>query len=147
MKSIVPNQKYVAWKSADELHEISLAWIAELKFIKDEQRFLKELIKSHTMDLISNKGYKQNEEIVKNLYKLTKEISFLLQKIANHVNDVTILIDGIDQLNEEKEYKKAHCFLLKEVNDYFERYKNYKKNVFEHIKRIIKQKKVKRLLK
>lgn len=146
MKTKIPNVKYIEWKSPDELHETSLNWISELKFIKDEQHFLEELIENHTLELISGERFEKSKAIVNELSELSKKIDPLLKKIINHTNELTILIDGIDQPVEEKQYKKNHSKLVVEVSNYEEIYKDNKRKIFELIKSIIKQKKQKRLL-
>lgn len=146
MKSKKPNVSYIEWKSPDELHEASLHWISELKFIKDEQHFLNELIENYTLQLISKKTFEKSKETIQEVLKKRKEIDPLLKKIIQHINGLTILIDGIDQPAEEKTYKENHRELVIEVNEYLNDYKEIKRDIFELIKEIIKQSKQKRLL-
>ena len=103
MKTIMPNIKYIESKSPDELHVESLNWISELKFIKDEQRFLNDLLKSFTLQLLENQEFSKNREIINNLTKIRKGGEQLLKKLINHENELLILVDGIDQIKEEKE--------------------------------------------
>ncbi|WP_299431305.1 hypothetical protein [uncultured Aquimarina sp.] len=146
MKSKKPNIKYVEWKSAEELHEASLIWISELKFIKDEQRFLNDLIENYTMQLISEKTFEKSSKIINELNLKRKEVNPLLKKVIKHCNELTILVDGIDQPEEEKKYKENHQELLVEVSAYFDNYKQTKRRIFDLIKTIIKTGKQKRLL-
>ncbi len=146
MKSKELNVKYVEWQTPEELHETSLDWVSELKFIKDEQHFLDELIKNYTMQLISEKTFEESKEIVNELSQKRKVIEPLLKKIINHHNKLTVLVDDVDQPKEEKQYKEDHRLLLKEISKYFNTYKEVKRKVFEFIKTIIKQGKQKRLL-
>lgn len=146
MKTKQPNPKYVEWRSPEELHETSLYWISELKFIKDEQHFLEELIENHTLQLISKTTFDISKPIVQALSKSKKNIEPLLKKIINHHNELTILLDGIDQPIEEKKYKEEHRKLMVAVNDFLKEYREVKRNTFDLIKTIIKQSKQKRLL-
>ncbi|WP_298541393.1 hypothetical protein [uncultured Aquimarina sp.] len=146
MKSKKPNIKYIEWKSPEELHEASLNWISELKFIKDEQHFLEELIENYTIQLISGKTFEKSSEIVNELALNRKQINPLLKKVIRHFNELTILVDGIDQPKEEKKYKENHQELLVEVSTYFESYKETKRRIFDLIKAIVKKGKQKRLL-
>ena len=146
MKAKEPNIKYVEWKSPEESHETSINWVSELKFIKDEQHFLDELIENYTLQLISEKTFEKSKSIVNELSTKRKELDPLLKKIINHVNELTILVDGIDQPKEEKEYKQEHGTLLVEVNQYLAGYKEIKRSIFELMKGIMKQGKQKRLL-
>ncbi len=142
----MPNIKYIESKSPDELHVESLNWISELKFIKDEQRFLNELLKSFTLQLLENQEFSKNREIINNLTKIRKGGEQLLKKLINHENELLILVDGIDQIKEEKHYRFLHSTYLLEVTNYFNDYKSLKKEIFSVIKQILKQEKQKRLL-
>ena len=147
MKIKKPNTKYIEWKSPEELHEASLNWVSELKFIKDEQHFLDELIENYTLQLISGDTFEKSKKIVNELSELRKHTGPLLKRTINHVNELTILIDGIDQPKEEKVYKEEHRLLLIAVNEYQHTYKKIKRSIFDLIKTIMKQSKQKRLLK
>ena len=146
MKTIMPNIKYIESKSPDELHVESLNWISELKFIKDEQHFLDELLKSYTIQLIENQDFSKNKKIISKLSKLRKTGENLLKKLINHENELLILVDGIDQIKEEKHYRFLHSTYLLEVTNYFNDYKDVKRVIFEVVKEIMKHEKQKRLL-
>ncbi|EZH74731.1 hypothetical protein ATO12_08300 [Aquimarina atlantica] len=146
MKAKQPNIKYVEWRSPEELHEISLNWVSELKFIKDEQHFLDELIENHTIQLISKKIFEESKNILQELSLSRKGLDPLLKKIINHHNELTILLDGIDQPVEEKQYKEDHWELTMAVSKYLNSYKETKRKVFDLIKTIMKEGKQKRLL-
>ncbi len=138
--------KFVEWSNPEELHQESLNWMLELEFIKDEQRFLNELIKNHTLQLISGEMYQRSLAVVNELSKEEKEVISLLKKIKKHTNKLEILVDGIDQLNEEKKYKEDHYMWKIETSTYLDNYKDTKKKIFSLIKQIMKQEKQKRLL-
>ena len=146
MKTIMPNIKYIESKNPDELHVESLNWISELKFIKDEQHFLDELLKSYTIQLIENQDFSKNKEIISQLSKLRKTGEKLMKKLINHENELLILVDGIDQIKEEKHYRFLHSTYLLEVTNYFNDYKAIKRDIFIVIKAIMKHEKQKRLL-
>lgn len=146
MKTIMPNIKYIESKSPDELHVESLNWISELKFIKDEQHFLNELLKSYTLQLIENQKFSKNKEIIGDLSKLRKTGEKILKKLINHENELLILVDGIDQIKEEKHYRFLHSTYLLEVTNYFNDYKTIKRDIFGAVKQIMKHEKQKRLL-
>lgn len=146
MKTRQPNIKYVEWKSAEELHEMALDWISELKFVKDEQHFLDELLEEHTFQILSGKTFEESSEIIRKISKRREELEPLLKKIIQHHNELTILMDGIDQPKEEQEYKEHHRELVIEVNTYFNSYKKTKLEIFDLIKSIMKMSKQKRLL-
>ena len=146
MKTIMPDIKYIESKSPVELHVESLNWISELKFIKDEQRFLDELLKSYTIQLIEKQDFTKNKKIISALSKLEKDGEKLLKKIINHENELLILVDGIDQIKEEKHYRFLHSTYIMNVTNYFNEYKDVKREIFDVVKRIMKQEKQKKLL-
>ncbi len=146
MKTIMPDIKYIESKSPVELHVESLNWISELKFIKDEQRFLDELLKSYTIQLIENQDFSKNKEIISHLSKLEKNGEELLKKIINHENELLILVDGIDQIKEEKHYRFLHSTYIMQVTNYFNEYKDVKREIFNVVKKIMKHEKQKKLL-
>ncbi len=146
MKLKTPNIKYVEWRSPEELHEASLNWISALKFVKYEQHFLDELIENYTLQLISGKTFDKSKKVIHELSQKRKTIDPLLKKIINHHNELTIILDGIDQPTEEKKYKEVYRKLLAELNEYSNTYKEVKKKIFELVKSIIKKDKQKRLL-
>jgi uncharacterized membrane protein YgaE (UPF0421/DUF939 family) len=114
--------------------------VSELKFIKDE------LIENHTLQLISKKIFEKSRNILHELSHSRKSLDPLLKKIINHHNQLTILLDGIDQPIKEKQYKENHWGLTIEMSKYFDTYKEVKRKIFDLIKAIIKQGKQKRLL-
>lgn len=146
MKTKHPSVKYIAWRSPEELHETSLHWISELKFIKDELCFLEELIENNTLQLISEKAFAKSKEIVNELSRKRKGFDPLFKKIINHHNKLVLLLDSIDQPIKEKQYKEDHQELMIKVCRYFDNYKETKKKIFDHIKTIMRQSKQKRLL-
>ncbi|MFL1896212.1 hypothetical protein ACJRPK_10955 [Aquimarina sp. 2-A2] len=147
MKSKTINPKYIEWRSPEEMHEIALTWISELKFIKDEQHFLDELLESFSLQMLSDKNFQKSKTVINGLSDKRKAIEPMLKKIINHHNKLTILMDGIDQLEEEKEYKEENRLLYLEVTEYLNEYKDVKRQVFDLIKTIMKHTKQKRLLK
>ena len=147
MKSKTINPKYIEWRSPEEMHEIALTWISELKFIKDEQHFLDELLESFSLQMLSDKNFQKSKTVINGLSDKRKAIEPMLKKIINHHNKLTILMDGIDQLEKEKEYKEENRSLYLEVTEYLNEYKDVKRQVFDLIKTIMKHTKQKRLLK
>ena len=145
MRKNTPTYKFVEWCSPEELHEDALNWISELEFIKDEQQFLDALIKNHTLELISGDIYSKSLKLVSELSREEKKVAYLLEVVQKHSNQLQILMDGIDQLKEEKKYKEVHYVLKIDVSRYEDDYKKTKREIFSLIKQIMKQKKQKRL--
>lgn len=146
MKKEKKAYRFVEWSSPDELHEASLLWRSELQFVNDEQHFLDDLIKNHTLELISGELYQKSLAAISDLEKEKKQLTQLLEKVGTHINKLEILVDGINQTIEEKQYKQDHYVLNVEVSRYLEDYKETKKDIFNLIKLILRRAKEKRLL-
>lgn len=147
MRVIQTKPKYVAWLSSEEMHNHSKKWLSELEFAKDEQLFFNDLVKSYTLQLIDAKHFKKSKSLIKQLSRLQKGTDKLIQTIKEHGRDLKIMVDGIDQLKEEKAYKKEHEKYTIKVNAFFKAYRSQKSKLFSHIKGIMKENKQKRLLK
>ena len=146
MKTTKKHPKYVEWLNAEEMHDASRNWISELNFIKDEQHFLEELIKSYTLQLIDNDNFVKSKDIVDTMNKLQKKNKTLLEAVKIHENKLEIMVDGIDQIKEEQAYKNKHRELIIYVNKYLKDYRTLKSRLFEVIKVVMKKAKQKRLL-
>ena len=138
--------KYQEWLSPEIIHKASLDWLSELRFIKDEQLFFDDLIKSYTLQLIESKHYKKSKDIIDKLNELKKDTKTIMGIVQAHEHDLKILVDGVDQLTEEEAYRKEHLRLIIDVSNFLEKYRGIKKQVFKLIKGIIKEGKQKRLL-
>ncbi|MDC8003783.1 hypothetical protein POV27_06955 [Aureisphaera galaxeae] len=145
MKKAKQAYRFVEWSSPDELHEATLEWKSELEFIKVEQRFLNQLIANHTLELISKEIRKESQELISELYKEEKEVDGLFDDVLKHSNRLEILVDGVDQIQEEKQFKEAHYFLKMEVLSYLNNYKETKRKIFLLIQQIMKKKKRKQI--
>lgn len=147
MKTVNENIKYVEWLNAEEMHKASIGWISELKFIKDEQHFFEDLIKSYTLQLIDSQNFLKSKEIVETLNKLQKKNKALIKTIIIHENKLQIMVDGIDEPKKEEVYKNKHRELILNVSKYVKDYKNLKLKLFEIVKSVMKKEKQKHLLK
>lgn len=68
-------------------------WISQLEFIKDEQRFLNELITNYTIPLISAKAYDTSKLTIGNLLKEQKELDVLIARVQDHNNTFEKLLE------------------------------------------------------
>tara|TARA_R110002073_G_scaffold13377_2_gene57130 strand:- start:67 stop:516 length:450 start_codon:yes stop_codon:yes gene_type:complete len=146
MKTTQTSTKYVEWLSAETMHKNSINWLSDLEFMKDEQLFFDDLIKSFTLQLIDSKHFKKSKVITDTLSKLQKKTNLLVKYVKNHRNDLKIMVDGINQLKEEADYKNEHRRLIVEINDFVKEYRVLKTSLFGLIKTIKKEEKQKRLI-
>lgn len=147
MKSSEKIKSYVEWLSAEELHYDSQNWMSKLNFAKDEQRFLQNLIKDYTLDLLDAKVFNKVKPAISDLKELENEHEQLHKKVKLHENQLQIMVDDVDQLKMEEAYVKTHMNLTIEVNNYFEKYQSVKTAIFNIISSVMKNRKQKRLLK
>lgn len=146
MKTKSKPPKYVAWLSAETMHDASKKWLSELKFAKDEQLFLDDLVKSYTLQLIDSKHFKESRNVIIQLGELQKKTDTLIETIKKHERELKIMVDGIDQIQLEKAYKENHGKLIVKVADFLKAYKKLKTQLFALVKSILKANKQKRLL-
>ncbi|MFD1614074.1 hypothetical protein [Gelatiniphilus marinus] len=137
---------YQAWFSAETMHSNSIKWLSQLRFVKDEQQFLDDLVKSYTLKLIDSKHFAKSKTIVRQLNRLQKETHILIDSIVKHEKTLQIMVDGINQIQEENAYRAAHIKLKSQVGDFFIKYRSLKTQLFSLIKGIIKEEKQNRLL-
>ncbi|MDC6365946.1 MULTISPECIES: hypothetical protein [Flavobacteriaceae] len=146
MESKITRKSFREWFSADELHEESKKWISEMKFTQDEQRFLNNMVKDYTLDIIDTDMFNVIKPLVESLSELENSLEILLGKIVLHENQLRIMVDDVDQKKMENAYLDTHSDLHKEVDDYFEKYREDKTQMFDIVSKVIKRKKQKRLL-
>lgn len=146
MKTKHKDSKYVAWLSTETMHNASRKWLSELEFTKDEQLFFDDLIKSYTLQLIDSKHFAKSKNIVSQISEIQIETNKLIETIKKHERELKIMVDGINQIDLENDYKDKHGKLIVTVSEFLEKYKILKSQLFTLIKSIIKEGKQKRLL-
>lgn len=138
--------RYIEWIDPEEMHRVTVLWLSEVKFMRDEQMFLNNLIKHYTVQLVDSKIFGKSKEIVSKLTDLEKEAISLMKKIQAHENKLEIMIDDIDQLDLEKAYRDKHRELAGIMDSYKEDYMQIKTRLFNLVSGVLKKEKQKRLL-
>ena len=128
------------------MHLETVEWMSELKFVKDEQLFLNNLVKHYTIQLADEKNYQRSKDIVGAILDAENEVKTLMKKIQVHENQLEIMVDDIDQPKMEQAYKETHKELKVEMQQYLEGYRELKKRLFALISEVIRVDKQKRLL-
>jgi len=136
----------IEFLSAEEMHKASLGWLRELEFIKDEHLFFEDMITSFSLQLIQNKGFEQNVEIIDVINASQKRNNSLIKIIKKHDKNLRLLVDGVDQIKEETIYKQEHRNLIEVINEHLKEYKSLKTQLFAIIKGVIKKEKQKKLM-
>ncbi|MCF4102710.1 hypothetical protein L1I30_13615 [Gillisia sp. M10.2A] len=147
MKKNTSKFRYVEWKSADEMDHTTNQWISEMKFIKDEHLFFKDMLKEYTLPIIESNLFPQVKVLIDQLTTSEKKVDTLLKDVQNHKNGIEVLVDLKDEPAKERAYKEEHRNLLQEVNSFTEVYNKMKKEIFATVSQALKHLKQKRLLK
>ena len=146
MKTKSDQYKYIEWLTVEDILEDTRKWQSELEFIKDEELFFDDLIKSYTLQLINSKHFEESKRIMDKLSKFHKKTDTMIGLVKSHERKLKILVDGIDQPKQEDGYKKEHQWLINNFDEYLEKYKALKAQLFDQIKNILKEQKQKLLL-
>ena len=138
--------KYIEWRSVEDLHADILNSISELRFIKDEQQFLEDLIINHTMGLIAGNSYELSKNVITKLSKSRIKLGPILKKLTSHSNKLELLLDDNQIVNEIEDFKELHNQLMLDFNSYNSQFKRIKKQIFKLIKKLLKEVKQHKLL-
>jgi len=137
---------YIRWRDPQGLHEDSITCISELRFAKDELKFLNDLIASHTLELLSENLYKTSKELMDQIGKMRKGLKPLIKNMVKHSNNLELLLDDVEIPDEDDDYKIAHYNLMFEAVSFLSKFKKLKRRVFRLIKAILKENKKRKLL-
>ena len=146
MSAAINKKRMMEWLDPNEMHEASLKWMSELKFIRDEQLFLNDLVKSYTLQLTDSSVFNESKEIIGAIASSEKELIVLMKKVQAHENQLEIMMDEIDQLKMEKAYTETHWELNSEMARYSVQYRELKLRLFKLVSKVIKRDKGNRLL-
>lgn len=146
MKNNSTKYRYVEWLNTEEMHQETKSWLSELKFIRDEQFFLDDLVRSYTLQLIDSAFFNESKQIIEKIRKAEKDLELILKKVQLHETQLKIMMDGVDQLKMEKAYIETHKELINSINEYTRNYRNIKQGLFQTVSALMKKDKQKRLL-
>jgi len=146
MKTKKQIYRYLEWKSPEEMHRTSLEWISELKFVKDEKLFLNDLIKTYTLQITSMGFFEESRKLITAISNSELDLDLLLRKVRIHENQLSIMLDDVDQPKMEKAYTDTHRNLILTIDNYLIEYRRLKGSLFQMISKVMKKEKQKRLL-
>ena len=146
MKTVHTNAKHTEWLSADEMHFESKKWLSELEFCKEEQWFFEDLIRSYTLQILDNNHFEESKKLIDKLTKIVKQTKTLTNAVKSHERELSVMVDGVDQIEEETAYKKEHRNLSELFDEFKKRYRTLKTKLFDLIKTVMKESKQNRLL-
>ncbi|SKB26006.1 hypothetical protein [Maribacter arcticus] len=137
---------YIDSYSAEDMHEHSKKWFSELSFIKDEQRFLINLIHSFAIKPIDKNEFSKTEDFRNDIEENQKRLNPIIKQVQKHMNQLEIMIDGVNQLEMEQAYRKTHKKLFQKVNQFLLDYRTVKERGFAKLSSILKSTKQKKVL-
>ncbi|MCT4628898.1 hypothetical protein [Winogradskyella sp.] len=146
MKTIHTNAKHTEWLSADEMHFESKKWLSELEFCKEEQWFFEDLIRSYTLQILDNDHFEESKRLIDQLSKIVTQTETLINAVKSHEKQLSIMVDGIDEIAKEKAYKNEHRNLTELFGEFKKRYRILKTKLFNLIKLVMKESKQNQLL-
>ncbi|MBT8301425.1 MAG: hypothetical protein KJO63_08855 [Maribacter sp.] len=146
MKTKKQIYRYLEWKSPEEMHQTSIEWISEMKFIKDEKLFLNELIKSYTLQITGMGLFEESRKLITAISNSERNLDLLLKEVRVHENHLSIMLDDVDQPKMEKAYTETHRDLIFTIDSYLQEYRKLKGSMFQLISKVMKKEKQKRLL-
>ena len=129
----------------ERLHSKVQQWISEIEFIKIEQKFLKELLAEHIIELCTTDNYSQAKLFLNGIEHETKLGNKLIESIKEHKINLALLMENI-HLKKEDVFRNNHKLLKNEVSNYIENFRYIKEQVFELVLSIMKKEKENKLL-
>ena len=132
-------------KGIDELHHDSVQWISEIDFIKDEIRFLEHMLQSKYIDCLSAGLYKKVENLVKKMSE-EKKVAKTLKLVVQEQEAILSNLIKTESVSSNINFLDNHRKLELEMNLFMVKYKRIKKQIFEIIGNVMKQKGQKKLV-
>ncbi len=129
---------YIESISTEEMHEDPKNWFSELAFIKDEQQFLNKLVQSFAIKTLDKKEFGQINDFKNTIAENRRRLNSIFKQVQKHMNQLEIMIDGVDQLDMEKAYLKSHNKLYLKMNNYLLDYRTVKERGFLKLASILK---------
>ncbi len=138
--------KFIEWQDTAGLHKDITTSILDLDFLKDELRFLENLVSDHTIEFFYKKNSLETNAIIKELTEHSKRLSILTEKFNNHNSNLDKLIDSGNDEEELRLFKNEHYSLVIEEMDFHADIKKTKSHIFKMLAEIMKKSKQKKIL-
>ncbi len=138
--------KFIEWQDTAGLHKDITTSILDLDFLKDELRFLENLVSDHTIEFFYKKNSLETNAIIKELKEHSKRLSILTEKFNNHNSNLDKLIDSGNDEGELRLFKNEHYSLVIEEMDFHADIKKTKSHIFKMLAEIMKKSKQKKIL-
>ena len=139
MKTKIKKDWYGRHKTKEELHSDSKFWLSEINLVNDEIRFLDSLLSSNYIDFLDSGLQEKIEVLVKKISDEQKAGNTLKKLIKNHERILSDLIET-KSVAGNTNYLDTHIKFEQEIEKYFRKYKNLKKQIFQVVERVMRKK-------
>ncbi|MEQ9377646.1 MAG: hypothetical protein RIG68_20840 [Imperialibacter sp.] len=128
-----------------EQYVMAERWQSDLKFDKDELRFLKKLIDKYFLWLIDEKHLETTQQVANRLSHFEKNILATESKVARHMHHLAALIEN-PSLPNVSACENEHNTLKKALADLQIELRAVKKEIFRLAEHVMDSNKARRLL-
>lgn len=137
---------FIEWRDSAGLHADTAKTILDIKFLKDELRFLKDLMAAHTLELIYGNTVEESKVVINQLTAHSNRLITLLKALEVHCNNLQVVMDDDDVPGEMQSYKDEHYRLMIEEMDLHADLKKTKQIIFKMLAEVMKKSKQKKLI-
>lgn len=142
---IRPKSDYMHQANLQELYILTEHWQADVRFYKDELRFLRDLVDKYFMWLIEKEHIDNLQEKAGRLLNADKQCDELAQKITKHLTHLNELQQNAFS-HDEQQFRNEHGKLEDEIADFAKLFRDLKKDVFKITEEVLESEKLKHLL-
>ncbi|AXT62322.1 hypothetical protein D1816_18790 [Aquimarina sp. AD10] len=127
-------------KELKNLHLDNLDWKSNLEFIESEVKFINQLLNSYVFEPTTPNLFERLQEYKITMKTLEKDISKLHQEIRKHENELGGMLE-CDTISCDNYYYKDHLILQQDFDEFYQRFKKLKSEVFNYAGGILKKNK------
>lgn len=138
--------RYLELADPEVLHQETLKSISELKFLRYELNFLRDLISKNSVELMFGTSISESEFLTKKLSKHTIKLNSLITVFEKHNTHLKNFIEENKRPEKLKEYQDKHKKLIQAESEFPIKFKKTKKKVFQLLSALIKKGKQKKLM-
>lgn len=128
-----------------KLHSIMQKFFSELEFLQDEQRFIQDLLTTFFVDLCCVEMLANTRVLNIRISNLNTECNLLILELQTHEKLLATLLES-EHLKGENNFREEHKKMTDKFDQFIQKNRILKNQVFAIIKEIMKMHKQKKLL-
>lgn len=136
MDPIVSYKAFEINKNYSDVIYDSSIWISDFNFIKNELVFLKTIIKSNAFTSTIPNLFERLQLLLKDIDRINENSDEIKEKIENYKYKVTEILNS-DVFSLGDELLETYQSLEKEIFEYNQKYKNFKRCLYEFLIEIL----------